>query len=134
MKNMFKRSLAAVMAVASLAVGMVGMSASASASVVYPSSRNWNIHWSPYDSNSPQTERLVAHGNGYYATMTEKAGSCSLNYVDISASDVTVSISEKNERVYMRPKLSNDYYVDFTVIIKCSGGNAASSSGTITIA
>lgn len=29
MKNMFKRSLAAVIAVASLAVGMVGMSASA---------------------------------------------------------------------------------------------------------
>lgn len=35
MKNMFKRSLAAVMAVASLAVGMVGMSASAISETVH---------------------------------------------------------------------------------------------------
>ncbi len=128
MNKIFKRITASIMAISTLAVSMVGISANAA----YPTSVNWNIHWSPYDSNSPQTKTLVSYGNGYNATMTSKAGTCSLNYVEISAPNMTKkSISELNKDVYMHPTLSGSDSITFTIVIVHDGGNSASCSGTI---
>lgn len=64
MKKMFKRSLAAVMAIASLAVGMVGMSASAA------DTRNSYTIWLQKDAGSPGGSEASYQSWNYTTTET----------------------------------------------------------------
>ena len=66
MKNMFKRSLAAVMAVASLAVGMVGMSASAATTTT----KNSYSFWLERDQGAPSGSESLYRTWDYTTTGT----------------------------------------------------------------
>lgn len=113
---------------------MCTMSISANAEE-YSDSSNWYIHWSKYDSNSPQTVRLVYYGNGYNATMTSKGGSCASNYVTISAPGIAgQEITEINKSIKLRPTNNGTDYIDFKIVLNHSGGTEAYNSGTIALA
>lgn len=84
MKNMFKKSLAAVMAVASLAVGMTGVSASA-----YTSKANWSLFMVKSNSSVPGqvwscTRSFPAYSGGYQTDCTKLYGSNDC-YVDVTS-------------------------------------------------
>lgn len=73
MKKMFKRSLAAVMAVASLAVGMVGMSASA-----YGGSGTFTVNHESVGKSIDGTRTVIV------ATTTNDLRSCSYVFTSIT--------------------------------------------------
>ena len=101
MKNMLKKSLAAVMAVASLATGMVGMSASAYSDSVY----------FIRDAGAPSSTGKTSQIWNYYA--------------DKSTSTITVSNftrTDKNTAIFAYVSVAN---VNSSAIIEPSGGSVS---------
>lgn len=129
MKNMFKRSLAAVMAVASLAVGMVGVNASAAE---YQSKASWGLFMVKNEPNAPnqvwsKTCSIPAYSGGYQSYCSNISGSNDRKVEVSSNVGLSWTITQVGASSTYTSKLGGTAAFTFTA----SATNSLTSSGTI---
>jgi hypothetical protein len=97
----------------------------------YNTSGSWSLYYYRSASKVSQTIRLVYSGNGYTLSADSFGGDCTAIITTIKANETTRKFTRTGTNS-MTPANPGTEWLDFKISMDMSGGNTATSTGTIT--